>query len=67
MTLSNVKGDSLIKAKGVTSFELTIGTKTVATTFFVTEVEGNYSVILERGWIHVNQCVPSTLHQMLIQ
>jgi hypothetical protein len=34
---------------------------------FVIEVQGNYSVILGRDWIHTNHCVPSTLHQFLIQ
>jgi hypothetical protein len=27
----------------------------------------NYSLILGRDWIHANQCVHSTLHQMLLQ
>jgi hypothetical protein len=67
MTLSGVGTDSSIKAKGVMSVELTIGTKTLAAAFFVANVEGNFSLILERDWIHANQCVPSTLHQMLIQ
>jgi hypothetical protein len=67
MTLSGVGTDSSIKARGVTSVELTIGTKTLAAAFFVADVEGNYSLILGRDWIHVNQCIPSTLHQMLIQ
>jgi hypothetical protein len=67
MTLSGVGTDSSIKAWGVTSVELTIGTKTLATAFFVADVEGNYSLILGRDWIHANQCIPSTLHQMLIQ
>jgi hypothetical protein len=49
------------------SVELTIRTKTLATAFFVADVEGNYSLILGRDWIHANQCVPSMLHQMLLQ
>jgi hypothetical protein len=67
MTLSGVGTDSSIKARGVTSVELTIGTKTLAAAFFIADVEGNYSLILGRDWIHANQCIPSTLHQMLIQ
>ena len=59
MTLSSVGTDSLIKAKGVTSVELTIGTKTLAAAFFVANVEGNFSLILGSDWIHANQCVPS--------
>jgi hypothetical protein len=46
--------------------ELTIGSKTLATAF-IAETQGNFSLILGRDWIHANKCVPSTLHQMLIQ
>jgi hypothetical protein len=55
MTLIGVGTGSSIKAKGVTSVELTIGTKTLAVAFFVANVEGNYSLILDRDWIHANQ------------
>jgi hypothetical protein len=41
MALSGVGTDSSIKAKGVTSIELTIRTKTLAAAFFVTDIEGN--------------------------
>jgi hypothetical protein len=61
ITLSGVGTDRSIKAKGVTSVELTIRTKTLAVTFFVVDVEGNYSLILGRDWIRTNQCVPYTL------
>ena len=47
--------------------ELTVGSKTVAMAFFVSEVQGNFNLILGRDWIHANQCVPSSLHQFLIQ
>jgi hypothetical protein len=67
MTLSGVGTDSSIKAKGVASVELTIWTKTLDAAFFVANVEGNFNLILGRGWIHANQCVPSTLHQILLQ
>jgi hypothetical protein len=66
MTFNGVGTDSSIKAKGVTSVELTIGTKTLVA-FFVVDVKGNYSLILGRDWIHANQCVRSTLHHMLLQ
>jgi hypothetical protein len=56
-----------MKARGVVSMEVTVGSKLLATAFFVVEVQGNYSVILDRDWIHVNRCVFSTLHQFLIQ
>jgi hypothetical protein len=47
--------------------ELTIRSKSLATAFLVIEVQGNYSIILGHDWIHANRCVPSTLHQFLIQ
>jgi hypothetical protein len=56
-----------MEARGVISMELTIGSKSLATTFFIIEVQGNYSIILGRDWIHANHCIPSTLHQFLIQ
>jgi hypothetical protein len=34
---------------------------------FLAQLEGNYSLILGIDWIHANKCVPSTLHQMLLQ
>ena len=66
MTVSGVGGGDPIGAKGVASMELTVGSKTLATVFFVSEVQGNFSLILGHDWIHANQCVPSTLHQFLI-
>jgi hypothetical protein len=30
-------------------------------------MQGNYSIVLGRDWIHANRCIPSTLHQFLIQ
>jgi hypothetical protein len=67
MTVSGVGGGKPMGAKGVISMELTIGSKTVATTIFVAETQGNFSLILGRDWIHANKCVPLTLHQFLIQ
>jgi hypothetical protein len=67
MTVSGVGGGKPMGAKGVIPMELTIGSMTLATTFFVAETQGNFSLILGCDWIHANKCVPSTLHQMLIQ
>jgi hypothetical protein len=67
MTVSGVGGGEPMGAKGVISMELTIGSKTLATAFFVAETQGNFSLILGHDWIHANKCVPSTLHQILIQ
>ena len=46
MTLAGVGGENPIEAKGIASMEPTIGSKTIATAFFVAEVQGNYSLIL---------------------
>jgi hypothetical protein len=62
LTLNGMGGNSM-EARGVISMELTVGRKYLATAFFVVEVQGNYSVILDRDRIHVNRCIPSTLHQ----
>lgn len=47
--------------------ELTIGSKTLPTTFFIIDGKGSYSLLLGRDWIHMNCCVPSRMHQCLIQ
>jgi hypothetical protein len=56
-----------MEAKGVISMELTMCYKSLTTTFFIIDVKGNYSVILDHDWIQANQCVRSTLHQFFIQ
>ena len=67
MVLNGFEGKEKTEAKGVMSVELTVGSKTLATAFFVAEVQGNYNIILGRDWLHANQCMPSTLHQFFIQ
>ena len=67
MVLNGFEGKEKTEAKGVMCMKLTVGSNTWATTFFIVEVQGNYNVILGRGWVHANQCVPSTMHQFLIQ
>jgi hypothetical protein len=56
-----------MEAWGVISMELTLGSKSLATAFFVVDVQDNYSVILGYDWIHANCCISSTFHQFLIQ
>jgi hypothetical protein len=46
MSFNGVSGADPIGAKGVSSMELTVGSKPLATTFFIAEVQANYSVIL---------------------
>jgi hypothetical protein len=57
----NGVGGNPMEAQGVVSRELTVGSKSLATAFFVIEVQGNYSVILGCDWIHANRYIPSTL------
>jgi hypothetical protein len=47
--------------------DLTVGSKTVPTSFFIVNSKSTYSVLLGREWIHANCCIPSTTHQCLIQ
>ena len=60
-------GGNISETKGAINVELTVGSKTLLTTFFVTEGKGSYSLLLGRDWIHANCCIPSTMHQSLIQ
>nr|ABA94546.1 retrotransposon protein, putative, unclassified [Oryza sativa Japonica Group] len=60
-------GGNPSETKGVLNVELTVGSKTIPTTFFVIDGKGSYSLLLGRYWIHANCCIPSTMHQCLIQ
>ena len=53
--------------KGAICVELTIGSKTLPMTFFVISGKGAYNLLLGRDWIHANYCIPSTMHQCLVQ
>jgi hypothetical protein len=53
--------------RGIISKELMVGSKTVPTVFFMVNVTGRYNIPLGRDWIHANGCIPSTLHQCVIQ
>jgi len=66
VVLNDFKGNQT-PAKGVLNVDLTIGHKTVSTSFFVVDSDGHYLALLGRDWIHANCYVPSTMHQCLIQ
>jgi hypothetical protein len=66
LMLNNMGGNHM-KARGIVSMELTVGSKLLATTFFIIEMHGNNSVILGHYWIYTNHWIPSTLHQFLMQ
>ena len=66
MMLKDFEGNAS-KTRGAMNVELTIGSKTLLTTFFFIDGKGSYSLLLGRDWIHANCCVLSTMHQCLIQ
>jgi hypothetical protein len=66
VTLSNFNGQTS-EAQGVLNMDLTVGSKTVPTSFFIISSKSTYTVLLGRDWIHANCCIPSMMHQCLIQ
>jgi hypothetical protein len=54
------------EAQGILNVDLTVGSKTVPTSFFIVSSKSTYTVLLRRNWIHANCCIPSTMHQCLI-
>jgi hypothetical protein len=66
VTLSDFNGQTS-EAQGILSVDLTIGNKTVPTSFFIVNSKSTYNVLLGRDWIHTNCCIPSIMHQCLIQ
>jgi hypothetical protein len=66
LSLSDFAGDPT-EVKGIICKELTVGSKIMPMAFFMVDVKGRYNVLLGQDWIHANGCVPSTLHQCVIQ
>jgi hypothetical protein len=66
VTLSDFNGQAS-KAQGILNMDLTMGSKTVPTSFFIVSSKSTYTVLLKRDWIHANCCIPSMMHQCLIQ
>ena len=54
------------KTLRILPIDITIGSKTALSTFFVIDYIANYNIFLRRDWIHANWCVPSSLHQFLL-
>jgi hypothetical protein len=66
MMLVDFKGN-VSPGQGAICVDLTIGSKTLPSAFFVTKGRVSYNLLLGRDWIHVNYCIPSTMHQCIIQ
>jgi hypothetical protein len=64
--LSDFNGQAS-EAQGVLNVDLTVGSKTVPTSFFIVSSKSTYIVLLRRDWIHANCRIPSMMHQCLIQ
>lgn len=62
MMISGVGGGDPISTKGVSSKELVVRCKALATTFSVIGVQSSYSLILWCDRVHANRNVPSSLH-----
>jgi hypothetical protein len=65
VTLSDFNGQAS-EAQDILNVDLTVGSKTVPTSFFIVSSKSTYTVLLGRDWIHANYCIPSTMHQCLI-
>jgi hypothetical protein len=65
VTLSDFNGQAS-EAQGVLNVDLTVGSKTIPTSFFIVSSKSTYTVLLGRDWIHANCCIPSMMHQCLI-
>jgi hypothetical protein len=66
VTLSNFNGQAS-EAQGVLNVDLTVGSKTTPTSFFIVSSKSMYTVLLGKDWIHANCYIPSMIHQCLIQ
>jgi predicted aspartyl protease len=65
VTLSDFNGQAS-EAQGGLNVDLTVGSKTVPTAFFIVSSKSTYTVLLGRDWIHANCRIPSMMHQCLI-
>jgi hypothetical protein len=66
VTLSDFNGQTS-EAQDVLNVDLTVGSKTVPTSFFIVSSKSMYTVLLGSDLIHANCSIPSTMHQCVIQ
>jgi hypothetical protein len=60
ITLSDFNSQTS-EAQGILSVDLTVGKKTVPTSFFIVNSKSTYNILLGRDWIHANCCIPSPM------
>jgi hypothetical protein len=63
LSLSGFAGDPM-EARGIICKEVTVESKTMPMAFFMVDVKEHYNVLLRQDWIHTNDCVTTTLHQL---
>jgi hypothetical protein len=66
VTLSDFNGQAS-ETQCVLNMDLIVGSKIILTSFFIISSKSTYTILLRRDWIHANCCIPSTMHQCLIQ
>ncbi|OMO95998.1 reverse transcriptase [Corchorus capsularis] len=64
VTVSDFSG-AITETRGIFATNLTVGSRTTISAFFVVDSSSSYNALLGRDWIHSNWCVPSSLHQLL--
>ncbi|KAJ1377399.1 Ribonuclease H domain [Sesbania bispinosa] len=62
ITLNTFQGEP-VESQGCVYAVLEVGPIKTVNVFQVVEGDPNYHLLLGRPWIHLHQCVPSTLHQ----
>jgi hypothetical protein len=65
VTFSDFNGQAS-EAQGILNADLTVGSKTIPTSFFIVSSMSTYTVLLRRDWIHANCYIPSMMDQCLI-
>ncbi|GAB2284148.1 hypothetical protein Dimus_039652 [Dionaea muscipula] len=66
VVLTGFSGE-VAQSKGMISLDITIGSVTRTTLLFVMSTSTSYNVLLGRDWIHGVGCIPSSLHQCIVQ
>ena len=64
MLVSTFTGE-ISKTLGIFPIDITMGSKTSLSAFFVINSTANYNALLGRDWIHANWCVSFSIHQFL--
>ena len=57
---------AVFKTLGILPIDITIGSKTALSAFFMINYTANYNILLNRDWIHANWCASSSFHQIFM-